>query len=80
MRKIDVLAVSGGWKVVVEDVTNDMLFRSGKTAEAAARDLALRLAEAGEASEVRIYLRDGRLAARFLSPAAAPQEHADASG
>lgn len=80
MRKIDVVAVSGGWKVVIEDITNEMLFRSGKTAEAAARDLALRLAEAGEASEVRIYLRDGRLAARFLSPALAPQEHAEASG
>ena len=57
-----------------------MLFRSGKTAEAAARDLALRLAEAGEASEVRIYLRDGGLAARFLSPAVAPKERAEAPG
>lgn len=78
MRKIDVLAVSGGWKVVVEDVDNAMLFRSGKSAEAAARDLALRLAEAGEASEVRIHLRDGGLAARFVSPAAAPREVAEA--
>lgn len=80
MRQIDVLAVSGGWKVAVEDVTNQMMFRSGKAAEAAARDLALRLADAGEACEIRVHLRDGRLAARFLSLAGAAKARAGTKG
>lgn len=68
MRKIEIRALPDGWRVAVEGVANDIVFRSGRTAEGAARRLAQRLAQAGETSEIRLYLRDGTLAARFLSP------------
>jgi hypothetical protein len=47
---------------------NDMLFSAGAKAEAAARDLARRVAQSGESAEVAIFLRDGALAGRFLHP------------
>lgn len=68
MRKIEVRALPDGWRVAVEGVANDIIFRSGGAAEGAARRLARRLARAGENSEIRLYLRDGTLAGRFLSP------------
>lgn len=68
MRKIEVRALPDGWRVAVEGVANDIIFRSGGAAEGAARRLARRLARAGESSEIRLYLRDGTLAGRFLSP------------
>lgn len=68
MRKIEVRALPDGWRIAVEGVANDIIFRSGRAAEGAARRLAWRLARAGETSEIRLYLRDGTLAARFLSP------------
>ena len=43
-------------------------------AEDAALRLGSRLAEAGDATEIRIYLRDGTLAGRFLCPARLPVE------
>ena len=45
-----------------------MIFRSGREAERAARRLAERLARAGLWSDIRLHLKDGSLAARFLSP------------
>ena len=69
MRRIAVTALADGWKLTVDDVDNDMIFRSGRDAEHAARRLAERLARAGFWSEIRLHLKDGSLAARFLSPA-----------
>ena len=44
-----------------------MLFRSGARAEAAAKSLAIRLADDGTSVEVVIGLRDGTVAARFIA-------------
>ena len=69
MRRIAVTALADGWKLTVDDVDNDMVFRSGREAERTARRLADRLARAGLWSEIRLHLKDGSLAARFLRPA-----------
>jgi hypothetical protein len=74
--KISVVPVADGWAVRSEGVENDMLFAAGAKAEAAARDLARRVAQNGRTAEVAIYLRDGALAGRFLHPAAAPEAEA----
>ena len=49
-------------------VENDLFFKSGASAESAAIRLAQGLADAGEHSDVQIYLRDGSLARRFTVP------------
>ena len=63
---IDVEPVDGGWALRHASVDNAQLFSSGAKAENAARKLGARLSDAGEAAEIRIYLRDGSLAGRFL--------------
>lgn len=68
MRQIAVTALPDGWTLTVDDVANDMIFHSGREAERAARRLADRLARAGVWSEIRLHLKDGSLAARFVSP------------
>lgn len=72
--KISVVPVGGGWAVQSAGFENEMLFAAGAKAEAAARDLARRIAETGRTAEVAIYLRDGELAGRFLHPAAPTTE------
>lgn len=69
MRRIVVSALPVGWKLTVDGVDNDMVFRSGRDAESAARRLADRLARAGLWSESQLRLKDGSLAARLLRPA-----------
>lgn len=73
MRRIAVTALPDGWKLTTDNIANDMVFRSGREAERAAKRLADRLARAGVWSEVRLHLKDGTLAARFLSPARPPE-------
>lgn len=63
---IAVEPVDGGWALRHASVDNAQLFASGAKAEDAARRLGARLSDAGEAAEIRIYLRDGSLAGRFL--------------
>ncbi|MDP1599451.1 DUF2188 domain-containing protein [Phenylobacterium sp.] len=75
MRIIDVRPLGQGWTVRGEQIDNDLVFRSGRAAEQAARHLAHRLAKVGIPSEVRIHLRDGTLGGRFFTPAAPPAEH-----
>ena len=58
-----------GWAVRHEDGVVSQVFRSGAKAEAAAHRLGARLALAGIAAEIRVYLRDGVLGGRFLCPA-----------
>ena len=73
MRLLTVAPLADGWRLSVDNVQNDLIFASGRAAEAAARRLALRLSRAGAPAEVRIYLRDNSLGARLICPAARPQ-------
>jgi hypothetical protein len=69
MRIIDVTPLDWGWRVSLDTLAGDMVFARGGAAEGAARRLAARLADHGLASELRIRLRDGSLAARLVWPA-----------
>ena len=73
MRVLTVAPLADGWRLSIDNVQNDMVFTSGAAAEAAARRLALRLSQAGTPAELRIYLRDYSLGARFICPPARPQ-------
>ena len=65
MHRIEVRPVEGaGWTMQAAEA-EPVVFRSGAKAEASARRLARRLADAGQAAEITIRLRDGTLAARF---------------
>ncbi len=68
---IRVEPLANGWAVRHGDVENPQVFASGAKAETAAMRLGERLADAGNSAEVRIILRDGRLAGRFVCPAVA---------
>jgi hypothetical protein len=68
MRLISVNPVSAGWTVRSEPFANDMLFLSGAKAESAARRMARTIADGGDTADMRIFLRDGSLAARFVCP------------
>lgn len=54
-----------GWALEVSGVANPLFFRSGAQAEAAARRLGARLAKAGEAASVEVYLRGGAFGGRI---------------
>lgn len=73
MRLLTIAPLADGWRLSVENVQDDMVFASGAAAEAAARLLGLRLSQAGTPAEVRIYLRDHSLVARFICPPARPE-------
>ncbi len=67
---IEVITVApeqDGW-MVAHDGASQQRFQSGATAEAIARQLGQAIARGGRAAEVRIFLRDGSLAGRFLCP------------
>ena len=68
MRTIEIVPAECGWMVRSDAVENDLFFKSGASAESAAIRLAQGLADAGEHSDVQIYLRDGSLARRFTVP------------
>ena len=68
MRTIEIVPAEGGWMVRSDAIENDLFFKSGASAESAAIRLAQGLADAGEHSDVQIYLRDGSLARRFTVP------------
>lgn len=67
---ISVAPSEAGWSVQSDILAEAEFHASGARAESAARALAARTAEAGRGAEVRIFLRDGALAGRFLHPAA----------
>jgi hypothetical protein len=58
---------SAGWMIEVDDVQNPQVFKSGRSAESAARALAGRLASFGHDAEVSIYLRDGSVGGQFVA-------------
>jgi hypothetical protein len=63
---ISVQAAEGGWSVSSDATLNEMMFLSGAKAEQAARKLGEKLAADGQSAEIRIFLRDGVQAARFV--------------
>lgn len=69
IRTISVHPVGNGWSVSSDAFDSDMMFLSGAKAEAAARRMASALSQSGQDCEIRIFLRDGRLAGRFVTPA-----------
>jgi acetylornithine/succinyldiaminopimelate/putrescine aminotransferase len=69
LNVIYVEPMADGWAVRQDEVVNPQVFSSGAKAEEAALRLARRLADAGQASEVQVYLRDGVLGGRFACPA-----------
>ncbi|MFJ6024242.1 hypothetical protein ACIQC9_06565 [Brevundimonas sp. NPDC092305] len=66
MCTVVVEPVQGGWTVNVEGVDNPMVFRSGRAAERAGRDLALKMAHESRSVRLELRLRGGAVAARFL--------------
>ena len=68
-ERITVTPERNEWVVTQESSPAQHRFHSGQTAEAMARQLGGALAVAGTEAEVRVYLRDGSLAGRFVCPA-----------
>jgi hypothetical protein len=66
---ISVQPIGEGWSMRTDAFDSEMVFLSGAKAEAAARRLAETLARNGQGAEIRIFLRDGRLAGRVVRPA-----------
>ena len=71
-RTIAVSPAAFGWTLQIDAREGVLVFASGALAESAARRLARRLACAGEACDVLIYLRDGSLAGTLRSTPHAP--------
>lgn len=78
VKLIYVEPLAEGWALRQAAVANPQVFVSGAKAEDAALRLGARLAAAGDATEIRIYLRDGVLGGRFLCPATAVSDPASA--
>ena len=68
INHIRIEPVGEGWAVKQDFADNLLVFSSGARAEDAAIALAQRLASAGQASEVSVFLRDGALAGRYACP------------
>ena len=64
---ICITAAQDGWRVEGDTVENGMMFLSGAEAETAARRLAQRYSDAGQPTEIEVFLRDGCLAGRYMS-------------
>ncbi len=64
---ITITAAQAGWRVQGDTVEQGMMFLSGAEAENAACQLAQRYADAGQATEIEVFLKDGTLAGRYVS-------------
>jgi hypothetical protein len=71
-RTIAVRAASFGWSLHIDEQSEALLFATGGKAEAMARKVARHLAEAGETTDIAIYLRDGSLAGLLRSTPQTP--------
>jgi len=71
-RTIAVRPAAAGWSLHLDGQAGALLFATGAKAEATARRLARRFAEAGENTEILIYLRDGSLAGVLRSTPQTP--------
>jgi hypothetical protein len=67
---ISITPADNGWALRSSLLEVEQYFFSGGRAESAGRELAERLAKAGQAVELEIRLRDGALAGRIRFPAA----------
>jgi hypothetical protein len=65
---IEVEPLARGWAVRSAALPNEMVFAGGGAAEAAARGLAERLSDAGQAVRLVVRLKDGSVAGRFIYP------------
>jgi len=72
MKTVSVLPAETGWIVRSDEIANELVFKAGGRAEATARRLAEALAAGGQPVEIRIHLKSGELAGRFLCPANDP--------
>ena len=68
VRVISVRPRGAGWTVTDEAAGTEESFAGGSQAELAARDRLEVSAREGHAVELWIYLRDGSVAGRFVSP------------
>jgi len=59
-----------GWAVKSAQFANEMFFKSGESAEAAARELGAKMARASGAVVIEIFLRDGSLGGRYVAAGA----------
>jgi hypothetical protein len=66
VQEISVTPALGGWTVAHSGAIEPTVFLSGAKAEDAARKIGAAMADAGQAAEIRIILRDGSLAGRFV--------------
>lgn len=66
VHRIGVRPFAGGWAVSDDSFDNPQVFRSGSRAEDAAKSLGARSADAGYASEITIFLRNGAIGGRFI--------------
>ncbi len=64
---ISIRAAQDGWSVEGDTIENGMMFLSGADAESAARSLARRYSDAGQPTEIEVFLRDGSLAGRYVA-------------
>ena len=55
-----------GWAVKSAQFANAMFFRSGESAEAAARQLGTKMARESDEVVIEIFLRDGSLGGRYI--------------
>lgn len=68
IQAIKVAPRADGWTVISDAGEAEMFFQSGASAEAAARALGARIADAGAEVEIEIFLRDGTLGGRYAYP------------
>ena len=66
MLVISVQPIEDGWSVRGDGVQGDLVFSAGSDAEAAARRLGETLAREGQRVEIRLFLRDGGVAAKLI--------------
>ncbi|MDB5442164.1 MAG: hypothetical protein JWP86_1876 [Phenylobacterium sp.] len=71
-RIISVSPTAFGWSLRIDAQESVLVFATGALAEHAARDLARRLADAGQSAEILIYLRDGSMAGTLRSTPSEP--------
>ena len=70
VRRIVVTPLDSGWLMRQDGDDQGLVFGAGARAEAAARRLARAYSDVGAGAEIVIYLRDGTLAGRIVSPPA----------
>jgi hypothetical protein len=66
MEEIVVEPFADGWAVKTSGVVNEMVFRSGREAEGAARSLAFRLAALGDPIRLELRLRSAQPPVAFV--------------